>query len=72
MTVLKPDEKLEFRISDEGGGFGWQNYIDLEPDRARDLHGRGIALANKISFDSLTYEDNGATAIATVPIVSTK
>jgi len=72
VTVLKPDEKLEFRISDEGGGFEWQNYIDLEPDRARDLHGRGIALANKISFDSLTYEDNGATAIATVPIVSTK
>ena len=37
----------------EGEGFDWQAYMEIDPARALDSHGRGIAQANKISFDEL-------------------
>jgi hypothetical protein len=48
-------------VQDEGVGFDWEKYLQFDPERAFDPHGRGIALANKMSFDSLTYLGNGNT-----------
>lgn len=50
---------LVMTIQDEGEGFDWDKYLQLDPERAFDPHGRGIALANMMSFDSLTYLGNG-------------
>lgn len=50
---------LMVRIEDEGDGFDWKNYLDFDPDRAFDLHGRGIAMANKGSLDRLSYLGKG-------------
>lgn len=55
-------------IQDEGNGFGWQTYLEMRPDRAFDLHGRGIALARQISFSSLEYLGNGNTVRVTFPL----
>ncbi|MDP2828343.1 MAG: response regulator [Sulfuricellaceae bacterium] len=57
---------LAFTIQDQGDGFDWQGYLDFSPDRAFDLHGRGIAMARKLSFDHLEYRGNGNTVIATI------
>jgi DNA-binding response OmpR family regulator len=56
---------LSFTIRDQGEGFDWFNYLDFSPDRAYDLHGRGIAMAHKLSFDQLEYQGNGNTVVAT-------
>lgn len=48
-------------IEDQGAGFDWHKYLQLDPKRAFDPNGRGIALANMMSFDSLTYPGNGNT-----------
>ncbi len=50
---------VEFRIKDEGNGFDWEKYLEFSPDRAFDSHGRGIAMANSMSFDSLEYIGKG-------------
>lgn len=46
-------------IQDEGPGFDWHKYLQLDPERAFDPHGRGIALAKLMSFDTLNYLGNG-------------
>lgn len=61
-----PDESVRIEIKDEGEGFDWRQYIDFNAERALDNHGRGIALAKALSFDSLQYLGNGNTVVATV------
>lgn len=46
-------------IADQGSGFDWKNYLYVEPARATDGYGRGIAQANAFSFDKLSYNDAG-------------
>ena len=53
-------------VTDEGLGFDWRNYIQLDPARAFDSSGRGIAQAATISFDEIAYNDKGNIVTATV------
>lgn len=46
-------------IKDQGKGFDWRNYMYLNLSRVSDYHGRGIALANLVSFDKLVYNEAG-------------
>ena len=46
-------------IKDEGKGFDWKNYLQVDPSRASHNHGRGIAQANAISFDKITFNESG-------------
>lgn len=46
-------------IKDEGNGFDWQNYLELDPRRAFDSHGRGIAMAKMMSVEKIKYLGNG-------------
>lgn len=59
-------ESLHFTIQDQGNGFDWKSYLAFTPERAFDLHGRGIAMAGKLSFDRLEFQGNGNTVAATV------
>ena len=63
-------EEIRFTISDQGNGFDWQRYLDFDPERAFDPHGRGIAMARHISFDRLEYQGNGNTVVAIVNLIS--
>lgn len=53
-------------ITDEGRGFAWKKYMQIDLSRAGDNHGRGIAQANALSFDRLAYNDTGNQAVAFV------
>lgn len=53
-------------ITDQGPGFDWKNYMTIDPSRAGDNHGRGIAQANAISFDKLVYNQAGNQVVAFV------
>lgn len=57
---------LRFTIRDQGQGFDWQKYLDFDPARIFDTHGRGIAMARKLSFSSLEYQGTGNTVVATI------
>lgn len=59
-------DELCFIIEDQGEGFDWSGYLDFSPERAFDLHGRGIAMAGKISFDQLVYEGRGNRVVASL------
>lgn len=46
-------------IMDEGAGFDWRPFMEIEPSRATQATGRGIAKANMISFDRVLYSGKG-------------
>ena len=55
LAIRRTGSELSFRITDQGAGFDWRNYLEMSPDRAFDTHGRGIAMSRMISFDRLEY-----------------
>jgi hypothetical protein len=57
-------------IIDQGDGFNWQPYLEFSPERAFDLHGRGVAMSKAASFDSLEYQGNGNTVVTRVKLTA--
>jgi len=51
--------KIVITIRDDGQGFDWKTYMNFDVQRLLDSHGRGIAIANNISFDRLEFNEKG-------------
>ena len=66
LDVDRTDDELRFTIRDEGPGFAWEKYVEVDTSRAFDNHGRGIAIARAMSFDRVEYRGNGNEVVATV------
>jgi DNA-binding response OmpR family regulator len=62
----RADAELSFTICDCGDGFEWTRYLDIDPRRAFDRHGRGILMARHVSFSSVEYRGCGNEVVATV------
>lgn len=59
LVLEKKDGQVYAQITDEGDGFDWKKYLRIDPSRAMDSHGRGIAQANMLAFDQLAYSPKG-------------
>ncbi|WP_040506751.1 response regulator [Leptospira wolbachii] len=70
VTFEKNDQHIEIRVSDQGKGFDWQRYLSVEAmtKNAFKTHGRGIFMARKLSFDDLSYTDEGRTAVIRIDL----
>ncbi len=68
--ITKKPEGVYAVITDMGPGFDWHKFMVIEPSRAKDNHGRGIAQARALSFDKLSYNQAGNQAIAFVSLSS--
>lgn len=55
----KEDDKIVLEIKDQGKGFDWEPFLEINPERAIHTHGRGIAMARKTAFDSMEYQGAG-------------
>ena len=55
-------------ITDQGSGFDWQNYVEFSPERAFDLHGRGIAMSKALSFDRMEYMGKGNVVVTSLAL----
>jgi len=72
VQMQKTETEMMVTISDEGTGFDWHRYMEFSPDRAFDLHGRGIAMATAASFDHVEYLGNGSSVKVRVRLPSDK
>ena len=61
-------EAIQITITDQGKGFDWQSYLDIDAKRVFDSHGRGIAMARMMSFDRLEYRGLGNQVICTIAV----
>ncbi|HMX15611.1 MAG TPA: response regulator [Rhodocyclaceae bacterium] len=66
LAVERTSNTIRFGVIDEGRGFDWSEYLEMQPRRAFHTHGRGIAMARMISFDALEYRGRGNEVWATV------
>jgi CheY-like chemotaxis protein/anti-sigma regulatory factor (Ser/Thr protein kinase) len=64
--LLRRDDRIELTISDDGAGFDWNPYLEIQPERVFDLHGRGIAMSRMTSFDTVEYRGSGNEVVLTV------
>lgn len=55
IEFLIDNSEIKLRVKDQGEGFNWNEYMEISGVRARDKHGRGIALSKELSFDRLHY-----------------
>jgi len=62
----RDDNRMRIVICDQGAGFDPSPYLHIDPGRVFDSHGRGIAIANLLSFDEIQYQDGGREVVATV------
>jgi DNA-binding response OmpR family regulator len=68
VTFKRLSDSLEFRITDQGKGFDWTKYLELDPERSLDPNGRGIAMACRYSFSSIEFQGTGNAVKATVSL----
>ncbi|MFT4171601.1 MAG: response regulator [Rhodocyclaceae bacterium] len=59
VVVARDGADWRVRITDEGAGFDWQPYVELDPARAFEPTGRGIALSRRLAFGELCYHGCG-------------
>lgn len=59
VNFISDNNYIKITITDQGDGFDWQTYMDFDPNRIMDNHGRGIAVANKLSFSEVVYAEKG-------------
>ena len=61
VRLKKQKNKLAFLISDEGGGFDFDNLPDpTSPENLTKIGGRGVFLMHQLS-DKVDFKDNGST-----------
>ena len=59
VDIEQQSEGFTVMITDQGNGFQVEPYLDFTPERIFDLHGRGLAMANKIYLNKVEYLENG-------------
>ncbi len=62
----RTDHEVRYLIKDQGEGFDWEKYLEINPERAFDNHGRGIAMSRAMSFDKIEYLGKGNEVLAVV------
>lgn len=68
LRMERTPAELRFTIRDQGRGFEWRKYLEVQPHRAFDNHGRGIAIARAFSFSHVEYRGSGNEVVATVAL----
>ncbi|MGN7614209.1 response regulator [Magnetococcales bacterium HHB-1] len=68
VRFLRKRDEVQFLITDQGSGFDWEPYLDLDPTRMLDSHGRGILIASKTCFDRVEYQGVGNRVLAVIKI----
>ncbi len=67
ISFQRRNGSVTITITDNGDGFEWHKYLEFDPERAFDSHGRGIALSKLMSFDSLEYNGKGNSVTVRMP-----
>jgi len=55
VKLEKEKDEIIITLHDDGAGFNPESFMNIDPKRATHSHGRGVAFANLISFDSIEY-----------------
>jgi len=68
ISFNKTNSHINIRVKDQGKGFDWRQYQDLDSKRVFDNHGRGIVMARSLAFQELIYHENGSDVECIIPL----
>ena len=68
ISFHRETDRICFRVEDRGPGFDWRAFFDVASERVFDSHGRGIAMARHLGFDSLHYAGAGNVVMTSVKL----
>ena len=68
----RENSHININIKDEGNGFNWQQYQQLDASRVYDNHGRGIVMARNLAFEKLEFIGNGNEVNCMISLAPTK
>ncbi len=63
-------DQMYVHVIDQGQGFDYTKYLDFDPERVFDPHGRGIALSHNKFFSGVTYLGTGQEVEIEFPLQS--
>ncbi|NVK18294.1 MAG: ATP-binding protein [Methylocystaceae bacterium] len=66
IKFIRSKDKITIIVTDEGKGFDWRKFIEKDPAKNTDKHGRGIAIAIAMGFSQLSYNEKGNQVTATI------
>ncbi|HXG38145.1 MAG TPA: response regulator [Bacteroidota bacterium] len=66
LTLKRRGNTMTVLIEDQGPGFDWTKYLEMDEVRVFDNHGRGIAITNK--YLKLEYLGTGNKVLLTMPL----
>ena len=64
----KSESHINIRIIDQGLGFDWREFQEIDSHRVFDNHGRGIVMARTLAFESLIYHGCGNDVECIIPL----
>jgi len=64
ICVERNDSEVCFTITDQGDGFDWKPYLEIDADRADHSHGRGIAMSRMLTFSDIEFQGKGNKVVA--------
>ncbi len=65
LRIRRSENVISVEIEDQGSGFDFQKYLQMDESRVFDNHGRGIALTNQ--YLKLEYVGKGNKVIVSIP-----
>jgi hypothetical protein len=65
VAMRRASSTLILRVEDRGAGFDWSCFMEFDTARVRHPHGRGIAMARRVSFDDMVFLPPGNAIICT-------
>jgi DNA-binding response OmpR family regulator len=68
LNYTADNTSITIHIKDQGNGFDWQKYLQITPDRATSLHGRGIATTRSLCFPTLQYLGKGNEVLCRIKV----
>lgn len=68
ISYVREKNEITINTKDQGAGFDYTKYLSFDPRRSTDNHGRGIAFAHSLSFDTVEYIGKGNEVNCTVKI----
>ena len=66
VSYERTPSEIRIHIRDQGEGFDWQRYANVDASRVFDAHGRGIAVARIMSFDRVEYLGRGNEVVGVI------
>lgn len=68
IKFIRNDDHIQIIVTDQGKGFDWRKFIEKDPAKNTEKHGRGIAIAIAMGFSQLSYNDKGNQVTATIDL----